>query len=306
MSDEASRVSVHRSRYDALLRISRNLPGHQTIAELLRGLAEHLHPLVPFDYLALLLHDERLNELRLVVLEPADIVLPFASKPVTELGPATTVWTTQKGAVIPIPEDGPLPPALETLRDHGRKMTCWLPLTTAYRRVGVLSFGSRSGAAYAPDALAFMEQVAAIVAIAADNGINYEQAQRSGRELRDERDHLRFLLDINNLLVTQLDYPALLEAICEAVQRVIEADVIGVALFDRDAGQLRLDALYDKVDGFKSSGTMLPLDRSAAGVTFQRAWPVCSAGRNWKPADGTAPRSGRGPTMSNPCVACRS
>ena len=201
-----------------------------------------------------------LNELRLVVLEPADIVLPFASKPVTELGPATTVWATQKGAVIPIPEDGPLPPALETLRDHGRKMTCWLPLTTAYRRVGVLSFGSRSGAAYAADALAFMEQVAALVAIAADNGINYEQAQRSGRELRDERDHLRFLLDINNLLVTQLDYPALLEAICEAVQRVIEADVIGVALFDQDAGQLRLDALYDKADGFKSSGTMLPLD----------------------------------------------
>ena len=270
MSPEASLLSVHRSRYDALLRISKDVAGHSTIAELLRGLAEQLHPLVPFDYLALLLHDESLDELRLVVLEPASIGLPFASKPVAEHGPATTVWTTQKGAVIPIPEDGPLPAALEILRDHGRKMTCWLPLTTAHRRVGVLSFGSRSDAAYTADALAFMEQVAAIVAIAADNGINYEQAQRYGRELRDERDNMRFLLDVNNLLVTHLEYPALLEAICEAVRRVIEADVIGVALFDQDAGELRLDVTYDKVGGLKSSGAVLPLDRSAAGVTFQR------------------------------------
>jgi formate hydrogenlyase transcriptional activator len=270
MSEESSLVSVHLSRYDALLRISKNFAGHPTIAELLRGLAEQLHPLVPFDYLALLLHDEPRDELRLVVLEPAGIVLPFVSKPVAEHGPATMVWATQKGAVIPIPEDGPLPAALEILRDHGRKMTCWLPLTTAYRRVGVLSFGSRSDAAYTADALAFMEQVAAVVAIAADNGINYEQAQRYARELQDERDQMRFLLDVNNLLVSHLEYPALLEAICAAVRRVIEADIIGVALFDQDAGELRLDVIYDKVGGFKSSGAVLPLDRSAAGVTFQR------------------------------------
>ena len=267
---EASLLSVHRSRYDALLRISKDVAGHSTIAELLHGLAEQLHPLVPFDYLALLLHDEPRDELRLVVLEPAGIVLPFVSKPVAEHGPATTVWATQKGAVIPIPEDGPLPATLAMLRDHGRKMTCWLPLTTAHRRVGVLSFGSRSDAAYTADALAFMEQVAAIVAIAADNGINYEQAQRYGRELRDERDQMRFLLEVNNLLVTHLEYPALLEAISDAVRRVIEADVIGIALFDQDAGELRLDVVYDKVGGFKSSGVVLPLDRSAAGVTFQR------------------------------------
>ena len=80
-------------------------------------------------------------------------------------------------------------------------MTCWLPLTTAYRRVGVLSFGSRSDAAYTADALAFMEQVAAVVAIAVDNGINHEQAQRYARELQEERDQMRFLLDVNNLLV---------------------------------------------------------------------------------------------------------
>ena len=86
---------------------------------------------------------------------------------------------------------------------------------------------------YTDDIAAFMAQIAAVVAIAVDNGINWEQAQRYQHELRDERDRLRFLLDVNNLLVSHLDHRSLLEAICEAVQRVIDADHIGVALCAR-------------------------------------------------------------------------
>ncbi len=115
-----------------------------------------------------------------------------------------------------------------------------------------------------------MEQVAAGVAIAVENGINREQAQHYERELREERDRLRFLLDVNNLLVSHLQYPALLEAICDAVQRIVDADHIGVALYDQESGQLRLDLIYDKARGFTNSGAVIDLDKSAAGVTFQR------------------------------------
>ena len=81
-----------------------------------------------------------------------------------------------------------------------------------------------------------MDQVAAAVAIAVDNGINFDEAQRYQKELREERDNLRFLLDINNLLVSHLDYAALLEAISDAVQRVIKHDHISLALYDENAG----------------------------------------------------------------------
>jgi formate hydrogenlyase transcriptional activator len=270
MTESAALASAHLSRYDALLSTSKTLAGHRTMAELFHVLAEALHSLVPFDYLSLLLHDEPTDEMRVVVLEPTDVVLPFTSQPVADQGPAATVWETQRGAVIPIPQEGMLPPVLEFIRSQGRKVACWLPLTTAHGRLGVLGFGSCSETAYADDALAFMEQVAAVVAIAVDNGINYDQAQRYQRELRDERDNLRFLLDINNLLISHLDYPALLKAVCEAVQRVINADQIGLALYDPDADQLRLDCSYDKARGFNKSDVTLPLDRSVAGVTFQR------------------------------------
>ena len=270
MPDSTALDSAHRSRYDALLRTSKILATHRTIGELFRVLGEQLHPIIPFDYLALLLHDEKRAELRLVVLEPADLELPFESKPIAEHGPAAVVWETQHGAVIPIPERGALHASLAFFRDQGWKMACCLPLTTAHRRVGVLVFGSRSASAYSTDTLAFMEQVAAIVAIAVENGINREEAQRYELELREERDRLQFLLEVNNLLISQPDYRTLLETICGTVQRIAEANHVGVALYDPDSEQLRLDLIYDKARGFSTSGAMIPLNESAAGVTFQQ------------------------------------
>jgi formate hydrogenlyase transcriptional activator len=207
--------------------------------------------------------------MRLRVLEPDGVDLPFLSMPVSEGGPAATVWTGQQRVIISVPDEGVLHPVLEFVRARGLKQTCWLPLTTAHRRVGVLSFGSRSASPYGDADLAFMEQVAAAVAIAVDNGINYDEAQRYQHELREERDRLRFLLDVNHLLVSHLEYPALLKSICEAVQRVVDADHIGVAWFDRESAQLQLDWIYDRDHGITKSGVPIALDRSAAGVTFQ-------------------------------------
>jgi formate hydrogenlyase transcriptional activator len=270
MADADAVASVNLARYDALLRISKTLSGHKTMADLFEVLADQLHALVPFDYLGLLLHDEPTSEMRLVVLEPRDIMPPFASVPVAEQGPGAMVWETQQGTVMAIPEDGPLPPGPSFLRSHGRKVGCWLPLTTAHRRVGVLAFGSRSLVVYTDDIAAFMGQIAAVVAIAMDNGINWEQAQRYEDELREERDRLRFLLDVNNLLVSHLDHRSLLEAICEAVKRVIDADHIGVGLCARESSQVRLDFVYSKVRGFSRPDITFPLDRSIAGLTLER------------------------------------
>jgi formate hydrogenlyase transcriptional activator len=267
---ESARMSAPLSRYDALLNSAKTLATHRTLDELLSVLAEQLHLLIPFDYLALALHDDATDEMRLVVLEPTTIVPPFRSLPVAEHGPGATVWQTQKAMIVPIPEQGPLHPTLEFLRGQGWRMTCFLPLTTARKKVGVLSFGSRSTVAYTEDVVGFMEQVAAMVAIAVENGLNREEAQRYEGELREERDRLRFLLDVNNLLVSRLDYPALLKAICEAVQRVIEADQIAVALYDPESEQLRLDVIYDRSRGITRPDAYIPLDKSAAGVTFQR------------------------------------
>jgi len=270
MPDVSARDTAHLSRYDALVSISKTLAGHKTVAELFQVLADHLHSVVPFDALALVLHDDKTDEMRLVVLEPTDIVPPFMTVPVADRGPAATVWETQKGVVVTIPRQGPVPPELAYIHSLGQKIACLLPLTTAHRKLGVLAFGSRSAAAYTDDTLAFMEQIAAVVAIAVENKINYDEVQRYERELRDQRDQLQFLLDINNVLVSQLDPRALLKAIFEAVHRVFKAEHVSVAFCDPESGLLRLGWSHDVARGFNKSDATIPLDRTIAGLRLER------------------------------------
>jgi formate hydrogenlyase transcriptional activator len=182
----------------------------------------------------------------------------------------SSVWETQRTLVVPLLAEPLAGTPLEFLRGHGAQATCWLPLTTAHRQVGVLTFGSRHADQYAADAVAFMEQVAAHVAIAVDNAINFDDAQRLQGELRDERDRLRLVLDMNNLLVSRLDYPELLEALSDSLARVVKHDVASLALFERESNKLRLQALtYTGARGVLEPNMLLSLDGSPAGVAFQ-------------------------------------
>ncbi|MGH9347463.1 MAG: sigma 54-interacting transcriptional regulator [Vicinamibacterales bacterium] len=260
------------SRYEALLSVSRAIACHTSVAALLRAISDQLHLVVPFDHLMLILHDAPTDEMRLVVLEPSDTPFaPFVPMPLSDWGPARSAWETQRTSVVPLLTEAPLGTALDFIRAHGARVTCWLPLTTAHRRVGVLSFGSRDADQYGADAVAFMEQVAAHVAIAVDNAINFDDAQRLQEELRDERDRLRLLLEVNNLLVARLEYPDLLQTLSESLQRVVKHDSASVALVDRESGQLRLQALtYSDARGVLEPRVLLSLEGSPAGLTFTR------------------------------------
>ena len=77
-------------------------------------------------------------------------------------------------------------------------------------------------------------------------------------------------LDVNNLLVSRLDYPELLRTLSASMQRVVKHDSASVALLDRNTGQLRLQALtYTAGTGVVEPDIALTLDGSAAGVTFR-------------------------------------
>ena len=258
------------ARYDALLRVTHVLARHKTIAELFRVLAAQLHAVVPFECLALVLHDEASDEMRLVVIEPADLPEPpVYAMPVEARGPAASVWVTQKGAIFPVPAEGPLPLALEYARRIGQTVTCWLPLTTSHRRLGVLSFASSRSTEYSEDAIEFMEHVAAQVAIAVESSVNYDESRRYQQELHAEQSRLQLVLEINNLLVSNLDYDSLLKGISDAIGRVVEHEYFSIAAYDTATAELRILA-YDEERGSATPQTLLSMDRTPAGIAFQR------------------------------------
>jgi hypothetical protein len=69
------------------------------------------------------------------------------------------------------------------------------------------------------------------------------QLYEENETLAGERDHLRLLLDVNNIVVSTFDSHELLSAISSCLRRVIPHDYASLALYEPEDQQLRLDAL---------------------------------------------------------------
>lgn len=230
--------------YRTLLEVSESIALNRDLPALFHDFAQRLHRLVGFDFLNLILHEPARDSMRLHVIESADptTLTPGLEMPVGQ-GPSGWVWQTQEPMVVSdVDQETRYPAVMQMMREHNIRSCCLLPLTTAQRRLGVLGFGSKHSGAYA-DGLDFLKQVAAQVAVAVDNALNYERAQTYQQQLARERDRLRAVLDVTNALVSNLDFRELLGTISEALRRVITHEYTSLVLYDREKNQLRLHAL---------------------------------------------------------------
>src|SRR6266850_2978770 len=153
--------------------------------------------------------------------------------------------------------------------ERGIVSFCILPLTTATRRVGALSFGSREPFTYTAANVAFLGEVATLVAAAVDNALNFDDAQATQRRLSTERDHLRLLLEVTSALVSNLDLPDLVAAISSSLERAIPHELTTVTLYDKDSRELVVHAAAsESSDGRRQVGRRIPVTGSAAGEAF--------------------------------------
>ncbi len=254
---------------EALLRLSVNTAGFTTLNDLLRQLPASLRDAVPFDHLGLMLHDQERDVMRVALVHP-ELPLPMRETPV-DFGPAGVILRSQHTMVIHLDTEEPLTGMMPSLRDLGFRVVCGVPLTTARVRLGVLIFGSRDAIDYNPDAVALMEQIAGQVALAVEHAVHLERLEALGASLAAERDRVRLLLDVNNLLVSELDYPSVFGKISQALREVIQHDYASIALYDAESGQMQLHALtFTDERGVRLADHFLPLDSSPAGIAYQR------------------------------------
>jgi formate hydrogenlyase transcriptional activator len=265
------------AQHQALLEVAEAISQHRDLGELFHELAARLHGVVEFDYLNLTLHDATRNVMRLHILETEEPtkIRPGAEFPIGET-PSGWVWETQQPFILDdTEEETRFPVLLQILRENGVRSSCSVPLTTAQRRLGVLSFGRGTPHHYGEGEIAFIQQVARQVAVAVDNALNFERAQAYQRQLAQERDRLRVLLEVNNAMVSKLDLHSLLNAISASLRRVIHHEYTSLALYEEDKNRMRVLALdFPQGKGLIHEEMLVPLEGSIAGSAFRSRRPV--------------------------------
>src|SRR5882762_10415633 len=234
-----------RRQLEALLEVSEAIAQQRDLPALFHDLAARLHSVVDFDFLTLILHDPVRNVMRLHVLEtriPSE--KPAGTEAPVENNPSGWVWQTQQPFVVSdTDEETRFPDFLKRFREHNVRSLAILPLTTAQHRLGAMGFGRIVPQRITDTEVQFMQRVAGLVAVAVDNALNFETSQAYQTQLARERDRLRVLLEVNNVLVTSRELPELFRGIVKTLERVIHHDYTSLALLDSQTGLLKIHDL---------------------------------------------------------------
>jgi formate hydrogenlyase transcriptional activator len=154
------------------------------------------------------------------------------------------------------------------LSELGIKSTCTLALTRGNRHVGVLSLGRFYPNAYDKEEVRFLGLVADQIGLALDAAVNFYVSQRV-------QDQLKLILDLNNQVVSNLEFNDLLHAASASVRQVMRCDAAAVMLPDAQGTQLRVHALdYPESRGIFTEGTMVPIEGTMPGDSFKSGKPI--------------------------------
>jgi formate hydrogenlyase transcriptional activator len=242
----ASSLEHSERQFEALLAVTETISQKHDLKELFHDLAERLHSVLPFDFLALVLHEPARNTMRLHILEtrePAPDQEPVKEFSV-EHHPAGWVWQNQRPFLtLDTEKDARYPEFMQRLLDAGVHSFAIVPLTTAQHRLGAMGIGRYVPQGVSDAEVDFIQRVAKQVAVAVDNALNLEAAQAYQGQLARERDRLQVLLDINNLLVSTRDTAALFRGIVSSLKPVLRHDYTSLALLDESSGLLKIHAL---------------------------------------------------------------
>src|ERR1044072_7549685 len=93
--------------------------------------------------------------------------------------------------------------------------------------------------------------------------------QASQRDLSDERDRLRFLLDVNNAVVSTLSLKDLLYTVSGWLRKFFPLDFASMVIKDEESGMLKIHALdAPPPGGVLDEGSVIPLEGTPPGIAI--------------------------------------
>src|SRR5260370_7296401 len=85
---------------------------------------------------------------------------------------------------------------------------CALPLTTAHRKLGAITFCSKQADSYSPNDIRFVSQVTDYIALAFDDALNFAAVRHAAKQLHSKTDTLRLRLDGAAQVASYLSLPS--------------------------------------------------------------------------------------------------
>ena len=260
-----------------LMQVSEAIATHRDLKALVRDLAKRLPSIVPFEFIALFLHDPEKHVMRVDMLGTADAdsIPPGLEVPVGDSF-SGLAFTTQQPIIVPNREEAAarFPRTGSLLKKIGAESFCVLPLTTIVRPIGAMAFGSSRPRGFEGSELDFLQLVVKQVAVAVDNVLHDESATAVQRQLSQERDRLRLLVKVSESIASHRNLNDLFRAFAERLPRVIPFDYINLLLHDPTRDVMRLHILVAPEHNTIRPGLELPVEGSAAGQVWKTQRPL--------------------------------
>jgi len=260
------------TRFETLVRVSQAIAPHRDPKELFGVLVNELHRVVQFDFIGVSFRDKDSDPFQNYFIDMTSRAELVPDEKLTlEETLTLRVYERQEPVLRSTNEMEPGCARLQAiLKRLYIRSICALPLTTAHRKLGAITFGSRQVDTYSPDEVRFVSEVAGYLALAFDDALNLSALRRTSEELQSKNDRLRLLLDVTNQVVSNLELRDLLRAISQDVRRVMQCDYAGLSLPDAENKQLRLYALdFPEGKGFFHEELVYLIEGSPSGTAFR-------------------------------------
>lgn len=269
-------LTLDRERLRLLLEVSEAIATHRDLKVLFKELGKRLPSVVPFEFIGLILHDPLREVMRIHVIatEQTERIPDGFELPMEE---SISAWVlkNQQSVIMPrVNEETRFPRIIGMFRDMNVQSCCFLPLTTAVRRLGAIGFGSVNPCAFGDSEVEFLNQVAKQVAVAVDDVLNHQEAQTAQQQLAHERDRLRLLLEVTESIASHRDLEELFHDLARRLPQVVPFDFINAVLHEPARDVMRLWLLVISTPSTINPGIETPVNESPGGLVWKTQQPL--------------------------------
>jgi formate hydrogenlyase transcriptional activator len=235
-------MSSAEDRYRTLLEASSTMADQPTVKAILHSLRGLLSSSSKLHGTELYLLDDEEGSLRVLEFDrEVDAPAIKAGTKVSRIGAVAQVIDGQEPVFVPdIAKEMLMHPELAPFAAGvGGRSAYLFPVSTSRKRYGFLAVTKLQGEKFVPEDVEMLRSLASHVAVSLECALARDSAEQYQRELAGERDRLRLLLDINNLVVSKLDIRELFREVSRSIHAYFGSDFAALWMLKEETGQIQ-------------------------------------------------------------------